>query len=176
MPAAARARSVRVGVDGDKADGVRLEHFADQRPDPPVADDDDAAGVLVGRRNQGFGIEFARAPPRQRRAEAASGGIAIIDKATATSRIAPSARSTTPPATAAPIMTKANSPPGPSSSAASTATRPGALNRRPRTSTISALIAIRATAMPIVRIGAAARIDRSSWAPTETGTGRAAGP
>ena len=53
------------------ADAVRLEHFADQRPDPPVADDDDAAGVVLGRRDQGFGIELARAPPRQRRAEAA---------------------------------------------------------------------------------------------------------
>ena len=42
--------------------------------DPAVADDDDAAGVLVGRRDQGFGIELARAPPRQRRAEAAERG------------------------------------------------------------------------------------------------------
>ena len=70
----------------------------------------------------------------RRRASAApsrpSEGIAIIDNATATSRIAASARSTTPPATAAAIMTKANSPPGPSSSAASPATRPGAPNSR----------------------------------------------
>ena len=55
----------------------------------------------------------------------ANPGIASIDIATALMSVVASARSMRPPASAAPIITKPNSPPGPSKSDISAATRGG---------------------------------------------------
>ena len=81
--------------------------------------------------------------------------MAAIDRVTATIRCAPISAPTSPCATPAPIMTNANSPPGPSSSAISRATA-----RRNRTAsasakTIAALTAISPNARPSVNNGRA---------------------
>ena len=106
-------------IDGDERDRVHVEHVADERPDPAVADDDDPRRFAFRRRLLRRRIGRARISGSISAPSRASAGMASIETATAVNSVVDSARSIRPPASAAPIITKPNSPPGPSSSAIS---------------------------------------------------------
>ena len=129
-----------VRVHRDERDRVPVEHVANQRANAAVADNDDAGRLAVrrdlrapSRRRAPRGAEPMRAPSFARP------GITSIDIATALMSVVASVRSMRPPASAAPIITKPNSPPGPSRSDVSAAARGGRRNARPSPNSVRRL-------------------------------------
>ena len=152
-------------VHRDERDRVPIEHVADQRADAAVADNDDAGRLAVRRDLRRLRVAAPRGAEPMRAPSLARPGITSIDIATALMSVVASVRSMRPPASAAPIMTKPNSPPGPSRSDVSAAARDGRRNARPSPNSVRAFAATSAAARPRMRPGRAMmkrRIDRGA--------------